>query len=79
MRTWDMYSERNVKVFRLKRWKSVNKIAVSMNTVYAYTKANKFLKKFFHLLQFPVRREMTLENINSKSICLLNHNIYVFG
>ena len=60
-------------MFRSKRWKDVNEITVSMETVHAKTKANKSV----HLFLFVVRRKMTLENINS--ICLLNHNIQVFG
>ena len=50
-----------------------------MDTVYAKTKANKSVNNFVHLFHFAVRRDMTLENINSKSIFLLNHNIQVFG
>ena len=50
-----------------------------MNTEHAKTKANEFLKKFAHFSQFAMQRETILENINSKSMCLLNHNIQVFG
>ena len=51
---------------------------VSMNTECAKIKANKFLNNLVHFSQFALRREMILGNINSKSICLLNHNIQVF-
>ena len=74
-----MHSERNVSVFRSERWKNVNEIAVSIYTVYSKTKANKSVKKIVHLFEFAVWREMTLENVSSKSICLLNHNLQVFG
>ena len=74
-----MYSERDVKVYRSERWKNVNEVAVNMDTVYPKTKTSKTAKNFVHFSQFAMRREMILENINSKSICLLNHNIQVFG
>ena len=50
-----------------------------IDTVYAKTKANKSVNNFVHLFRFAVRREMILENISSKFICLLNHDIQVFG
>ena len=74
-----MYSGRYVDVFRSETWRNVNEFAVSMETEYAKTKSNKSLKNFVHVPQFAVRKEMILENISSKSICLLNHNIQVFG
>ena len=74
-----MHSERNVKVFRSERWKNVNEVAVNMEIVYSKTKSNKSAKNFVHFSQFAMRREMILENINSKSIFLLNHNIQVLG
>ena len=52
---------------------------MKMESEYVKTKANKSLKNFVHFSQFAVRREMILENINSNSISLLNHNIQVFG
>ena len=52
---------------------------VRMNTEYTKIKTNKFLNNFVHFSQFALRRKMILGNINSKSICLLNHNIQVFG
>ena len=74
-----MYSERNVKVFRSERWKSVNEVTVNMEIVNAKTKTIRSSKNFVHFSQFAMQREMMLENINSKTICLLNHNIQVFG
>ena len=72
-------SGRNVNVFRFESGRNANKFTVSMNIEYAETKANKSLKNFVHFSQFVVRREIILESINSKSICLLNHNILLFG
>ena len=46
-----------------------------MNAGYSKTKANKFFKNFVRFSQFAIQREMILENLNSKSICL---NIQVF-
>ena len=56
----------------------MNAIAVSMNTEYTTTKANKFLNNFVHFFQFDMQREVILRNINSKSICLLNCNVQAF-
>ena len=75
---WSMHSERNVKVFRSERWKNVNEIVVNMEIVYAKTKTSKTAKNFVHFSQFAMQREIILENVNSKSIRLLNHNILVF-
>ena len=50
-----------------------------MKIVYAETKTSKIAKNFVYFSQFVMRREMILENINSKSVCLLNHNIQVLG
>ena len=50
-----------------------------MEIIYAKTKTSKTAKSFVHFSQFAVRREMKLENINSKSICRLSHDIQVFG
>ena len=55
--------------------RNVNKFAISMNAGYSKTKANKFFKNFVRFSQFAIQREMILENLNSKSICL---NIQVF-
>ena len=41
---WDMYSEKNVDVFRFEHWKNVNEVAVSMATAYNKTKASKSVK-----------------------------------
>ena len=60
------------------RRRGVYVTSVSMNTECAKIKANKFLNNFVYFSQFALRREMKLGNINSKSICLLNHNIQVF-
>ena len=51
---------------------------MNMEIVHAKTKTSKTTKNFVHLSQFAMRREMALENINYKSICLLNHNVQVF-
>ena len=59
--------------------RNVNEFAKSMNAGYDKTKANKILKNFVHFSQFAVRRRMIVENINSKSICFLNHNVQVLG
>ena len=75
MRTWHMHSEINVKVFSSEPWKNVNEIAVSMETAYAKTKANKSVKNFVHITQFAIQRD----DISSKSICLLHHKRKVFG
>ena len=37
---WDMYIERNVKVFLSEMWEKLTEIAMRMNTVYAETKAH---------------------------------------
>ena len=41
MSIWDMYSERNVKMFLSGLWENLNEIAMRMDTVYAKTKANR--------------------------------------
>ena len=41
MRTWDMYSESNVKVFLTELWENLNEIAMRMETAYAETKVNR--------------------------------------